>query len=58
MKRRAKKKLARKWMDNFSKSKIPLVFRDEQERRQYVSAWARQYIGQTANFPELKGVRK
>lgn len=39
-------------MDSFTREKIPAAFICEEERRQYVSAFARQYVGQAAHFPE------
>ena len=38
--------------DSFTREKIPAAFTSEEERRQYVSAFARQYVGQAAHFPE------
>lgn len=54
MKRRLLKKRAKSFMDQFSREKIPAAFKSEAERREYVRAWARQYVGQKASFPEDK----
>ena len=52
MNRRILKKRAKQFMDSFTREKIPAAFTSEEERRQYVSAFARQYVGQAARFPE------
>ena len=39
-------------VESFTREKIPAAFTSEEERRQYVSAFARQYVGQAAHFPE------
>lgn len=52
MNRRILKKRAKRFMDSFTREKIPAAFTSEEERRQYVSAFARQYVGQAAHFPE------
>ena len=41
-------------MWNFTQAKIPLAFRSESERRQYVSAWARAYVGQKHHYPGME----
>ena len=48
MNRRILKKRAKRFMDSFTREKIPAAFTSEEERRQYVSAFARQYVGQAA----------
>ena len=48
LKKRVLKKKAKIFMDHFTAEKIPLAFRSESQRRQYVSAWARAYVGQKA----------
>ena len=52
MNRRILKKRAKRFMDSFTREKIPAAFTSKEERRQYVSAFARQYVGQAAHFPE------
>lgn len=52
MNRRILKKRAKRFMESFTREKIPAAFTSEEERRQYVSAFARQYVGQAAHFPE------
>lgn len=52
MNRRILKKRAKRFMHSFTREKIPAAFTSEEERRQYVSAFARQYVGQAARFPE------
>lgn len=44
MNRRILKKRAKRFMDSFTREKIPAAFTSEEERRQYV--------GQAAHFPE------
>ncbi|MEA5016138.1 MAG: hypothetical protein VB099_16425 [Candidatus Limiplasma sp.] len=44
-KRRVLKKWARRWMDKFTRTKIPLAFSSETERKEYVKAWARARAG-------------
>lgn len=52
MNRRILKKRVKLSMNSFTREKIPAAFTSEKERRQYVSAFARQYVGQAAHFPE------
>lgn len=54
MKKRLLKKKAKIFMENFTAVKIPLAFRSESQRRQYVSAWARAYVGQKHRYPEME----
>lgn len=55
MNRRMLKKRAKRFMDSFTREKIPAAFTSEQERRQYVSAFARKYVGQAAHFWKQPG---
>lgn len=52
MNKRTLKKKARSFMDWFTQEKIPAAFNSEAERKQYVSAWARMYVGQSYSFQE------
>lgn len=52
MNKRITKKYAKKFMDRFTKTKIPDAFKSEAERRQFVKAWSRSYVWQSANYPE------
>lgn len=56
MKKRILKKRAKRFMDLYTKEKIPLAFSDENQRRAYVIAWARTYVGQKAKFPDEAGI--
>ncbi len=49
------KKRAKRFMDSFTREKIPAAFTSEKERRQYVSAFAQQYVGQAAHFWKQPG---
>ena len=44
MNRRILKKRAKRFMDSFTREKIPAAFTSEEERRQYVSAFARKMM--------------
>ena len=52
MRKRILKKKAKKWIDWVTANKIPLAFRREAERKGYVRAWARMYVGQKHTFPK------
>lgn len=45
MKKRTKKKLAKKYMDWFTKTKLPLAFKAESERMGFVRMWANRRTG-------------
>lgn len=51
MKKRLKKKRVKRNMDRFTREIVPGVFRNEAERREYVSACARHYVGQRWKVP-------
>lgn len=51
-KKRIRKKYAKRFMDWFTREKIPKAFVSEAERRQFVSAWARRCVGQRFTLPE------
>lgn len=46
------KKRLKRFMDWFTREKIPAAFADESERKQFVSAFARRQVGQSYHFPE------
>lgn len=46
------KKRIKRFMDWFTRTKIPAAFVDEAERKQFVSAFARRQVGQSYHFPE------
>lgn len=52
MNRRIAKKRAKIFMDKFTRNVIPKAFKNETDRKHFVSAWARRYVGQSAHFPE------
>lgn len=58
MKKRVLKKKAKVFMDHFTAVKIPLAFKNETERAEYVRAWARAYVGQKHHYPEYGRWRK
>lgn len=56
MTRRTLKKIVKRRMDWLTREKIPAAFKDEAERKCWVSAYARRAVGQKFCFPE--GVKK
>ena len=54
LKKRLLKKKAKIFMDHFTAVKIPLAFKNETERAEYVRAWARAYVGQKHHYPEME----
>lgn len=46
MNRRIFKKRYKNFLDNFTKTKIPLAFKNEQERKQYISLMSRKRVNQ------------
>ena len=56
MTRRTLKKIVKRRMDWLTREKIPTAFKDEAERKRWVSAYARRAVGQKFYFPE--GVEK
>lgn len=56
MTRRTLKKIVKRRMDWLTREKIPAAFKDEAERKRWVSAYARRAVGQKFCFPE--GVEK
>lgn len=52
MNRRITKKRAKIIMDKLTRNKIPEAFKNETDRKHFVSAWARRYVGQSAHFQE------
>lgn len=52
MNRRIAKKRAKKWIDWFTREKIPAAFNDERQRREYCAAWARMQVEQRGKWPE------
>lgn len=51
-KKRTKKKYAKRFLDWFFSEKIPLAFENETERRKFISAMARRYVGQRSTYPQ------
>jgi hypothetical protein len=49
MNRRKFKKRCKKYMDWFTREKIPLAFKSEKDRKLYISTWARARAGYKFN---------
>lgn len=52
MTRRTLKKIVKRRMDWLTREKIPAAFKNEAERKRWVSAYARRAVGQKFYFPE------
>lgn len=54
MKKRILKKYAKKYIRNLVYNKIPIAFRNDDEKEQFISAWGRSYVGQ---IPKQEALR-
>jgi hypothetical protein len=54
VKKRMLKKYALRWMDEFTKTKIPVAFKTEEERCDYVRTWARAKAGYPNRWDSMR----